>query len=62
MFDPSDITNGKLLLITCVQFSFFDGNTVLFMSVEGLVNMIIDSVGSVFLPNVTYEDPLIQGQ
>jgi DNA-directed RNA polymerase-5 subunit 1 len=62
MFNPSDITNGKLLPIPCVQFSFSDDNSVLSESVEGLVNMITVSVGSVFLPNVTYEDPLIQGQ
>jgi DNA-directed RNA polymerase-5 subunit 1 len=40
-------------MVPCMQFSFSDGNTVLSTSVEGLVNVIADSVGSVFLPNVT---------
>jgi hypothetical protein len=31
-----------------VQFSFADDNTILSESIEGLVNMITDSVGSVF--------------
>jgi DNA-directed RNA polymerase-5 subunit 1 len=46
-------TNGKLLTIPCMQFSFSDDNTVLSESIEGLVNVIADSVGSIFLPNVT---------
>jgi hypothetical protein len=36
-----------------VQFSFSDDNTVLYVSIEGSVNMVADSVGSIFLPNVT---------
>jgi DNA-directed RNA polymerase-5 subunit 1 len=40
-------------VVPCVQFSFSDDNTVLSESVKGLVHMITDSVGSVFLPNVT---------
>jgi hypothetical protein len=46
-------TNGKLLTIPCVQFSFSNDSTVLSESVKGLVNVIADTVGSVFLPNVT---------
>jgi DNA-directed RNA polymerase-5 subunit 1 len=42
--------NEKLLKVPCVQFSFSDDNTVLSESVEGLVNVIADSVGFVFLP------------
>jgi hypothetical protein len=53
MFNPSDITNGKLLPISCMQFPFSDDNTVLFESVKGLVNVIADSVGFIFQPNVT---------
>jgi hypothetical protein len=45
-----------------VQFSFSDDNTVLSELVEGLVNVIADFVGFVFLPNVTLEDSLIQRQ
>jgi hypothetical protein len=33
-----------------VQFSFSDDNTVLSESIDGLVNVIADSVGFVFLP------------
>jgi hypothetical protein len=46
-------TNGKLLTIPYVQFSFSDDNTVLSESIEGLVNVIADSVGFVFLPTAT---------
>jgi hypothetical protein len=35
-----------------VQFSFSDDNTVLSKSIDGLVNVIADSVGFVFLPTV----------
>jgi DNA-directed RNA polymerase-5 subunit 1 len=52
MFNPSDITNEKLLKVPCVQFSFYDDNTVLSGSIEGLVNVIADSVGFLFLPTV----------
>jgi DNA-directed RNA polymerase-5 subunit 1 len=47
-------TNGKLLVVPYVQFSFSDDNTVLSESVEGLVNVIADSVGFVFLPTVIW--------
>jgi DNA-directed RNA polymerase-5 subunit 1 len=46
-------TNGTLLKVSCVQFSFSDDNTVLSEFVEGSANVIADSVGFVFLPNVT---------
>ena len=39
-------------MVPCVQFSFFDDNTVLSEYVDGLVNVIADSVGFLFLPTV----------
>jgi DNA-directed RNA polymerase-5 subunit 1 len=53
MFIHLDTTNGKLLVVPCVQFSFSDDHTVLSVSVEGSVNVIVDSVGFIFLSNVT---------
>jgi hypothetical protein len=41
-------TDGKLHIVPCVQFSFFDNNTIFSMSVEGAVNAIAESVGSTF--------------
>jgi DNA-directed RNA polymerase-5 subunit 1 len=35
-----------------VQFSFSDDNTILSESIDGLLNVIADSVGFVFLPTV----------
>jgi DNA-directed RNA polymerase-5 subunit 1 len=49
MFIHLDTTNGKLLVVPYVQFSFSDDNTVLSESVEGLVNVIANSVGFGFL-------------
>jgi DNA-directed RNA polymerase-5 subunit 1 len=41
-------TDGKLHTVPCVQFSFFDNNTIFSESVEGAVNVIADSIGSMF--------------
>jgi DNA-directed RNA polymerase-5 subunit 1 len=49
-------------VVPCVQFSLSNDNTVLSESVEGLVNVIANSVDFVFLPNVTEEDSLILRQ
>jgi DNA-directed RNA polymerase-5 subunit 1 len=49
-------------VVPCVQFSLSNDNTVLSESVEGLVNVIANSVDFVFLPNVTKEDSLILRQ
>jgi DNA-directed RNA polymerase-5 subunit 1 len=46
-------TDGKLHIAPRVQFSFSDANTVLSESIEGTVKVIVDSVGSGFLSNVT---------
>jgi hypothetical protein len=47
-------------MVPCVQFSFSDNNIVWSESTEGTVKVIADSVGTGFMPNVTYEDSLIQ--
>jgi DNA-directed RNA polymerase-5 subunit 1 len=40
-------------MIPCMQFPFSDDNTLLSESNEGLVNVIANSVGFVFLPKAT---------
>jgi hypothetical protein len=39
-----------------VQFSFSDDNTALSESIDGLVNVIADSVSFVFLPTLRIDD------
>jgi DNA-directed RNA polymerase-5 subunit 1 len=41
-------TNGKPHDVPCVQFSFSDHNTILAKSVEGVVDVIAVSAGSMF--------------
>ncbi|XP_062224054.1 DNA-directed RNA polymerase V subunit 1-like [Phragmites australis] len=52
--------DGKLHKIPCLQFSFSDDNTILSESVERAVNVIADSVCSVFLDTIIKGDPRIQ--
>jgi hypothetical protein len=46
-------TGGKLHIAPHVQFCFSNANTVFSESIEGIVKVIADSIGSGFMPNVT---------
>ena len=53
-------TNGKLRNVSCVQLSFSNDNTILSKSVQWAVNVIADSVGSVFSMIIIWGNPCIQ--
>ena len=53
-------TDGKLHNVPCVQFSFSNDNTLLAESVEWAVNVIANSVDSVFSTIIIWGNPRIQ--